>query len=128
MTARVASPSVTITEAQLQDTIVSAARKLGYLVFHDHDSRRSETGFPDLVIVGHSRVIVFECKTAKGKLRPATISRKGRFLPSQQAWLDAFAEAGIPQGVIRPDDLSAVLDLLNQWRDDALMREERKTA
>jgi hypothetical protein len=128
MTARVASPSVTITEAQLQDTIVSAARKLGYLVFHDHDSRRSETGFPDLVIVGHSRVIVFECKTAKGKLRPATINRKGRFLPSQEDWLWEFARAGVEAGVIRPNDLDEALELLNQWRDEALNREERRTA
>ena len=128
MTARSARPSMTITEDQLQDTIVSAARKLNYMVYHTIDARLNEPGFPDLLIVGYGQIIVWEIKTEKGKLRPASVTRKGRWLPGQQDWLNAFAEAGIPQGVIRPDDLDDALTLLNQWRDDALNREERQTA
>jgi hypothetical protein len=120
--------SVTITEAQLQDTIVLAARTLGYLAYHTIDARLNEPGFPDLIIVGFGQMVVWEVKTAKGRLRPASVTKKGRWLPGQQDWLDAFAEAGIPQGVIRPGDLDDALTLLNQWRDDAINREERKSA
>ena len=128
MTARVTSPGATITEAQLQDTIISAARRLNYMVYHTIDARLNEPGFPDLIIVGYGQIVVWEVKTARGNLRPASVTKNGRWLPGQKDWLDAFAEAGIPQGVIRPDDLDDALTLLNQWRNDALMREERKTA
>ena len=117
-----------ISEEILQDTIVLAARTLGYMVYHTIDARLNEPGFPDLIIVGYGQMIVWEVKTARGKLRPASVTKKGRYLPSQKDWLDAFAKAGITQGVIRPDDLDDALTLLSQWRDDALNREERRTA
>jgi len=80
MTARSARPSVTISEAQLQDTIVLAARTLGFLAYHTTDARLNEPGFPDLIIVGYGKMIVWELKTARGKLRPASATKKGRAL------------------------------------------------
>lgn len=44
-------PSLAMSEGDLQTNVVDCARKLGGLVYHTHDSRRSAKGFPDLVIV-----------------------------------------------------------------------------
>jgi hypothetical protein len=41
-----------MTEKQLQQLIIGACRWAGLLVYHTFDSRRSASGFPDLVIVG----------------------------------------------------------------------------
>jgi len=57
-----------MSERDLQDGVVQLARSLGLLVFHDYDSRRSESGFPDLVIVGPRGVAFIELKRQSGKL------------------------------------------------------------
>jgi len=82
-----------MSEAQLLATIRQACRTLGLPCYHTHDSRRSEPGFPDLVIVGE-RVIYRELKSARGRLSA-----------EQRAWLDALAHAGQDADVWRPDDL-----------------------
>lgn len=66
---------------------------LGLRWYHTHDSRRSPSGFPDLVIVGR-RVIYRELKRESGKPSPA-----------QEEWLGVLAEAGEDVGVWRPSDL-----------------------
>lgn len=59
-------------EAVLQAQIEQLARTLGWLVYHTHDSRRSQAGFPDLVLVHarQRRVLWRELKTQKGRVRP----------------------------------------------------------
>ncbi len=44
-------PTLAMSEGDLQTNVVDTVRKLGGLVYHTHDSRRSAKGFPDLVIV-----------------------------------------------------------------------------
>ena len=39
-----------LTEAQLQEMVVARSKALGWLVYHTYDSRRSASGFPDLVL------------------------------------------------------------------------------
>ena len=95
-----------MTEAELTQNVLDLARALGFLAFHARDSRRSEPGFPDILLVGHGRILVVECKTEKGKLRPAVMGKR-RMLPGQQDWLDAFAECGAEAYLWRP---SAWLD------------------
>ena len=41
-----------MSEKEFMQQVVDLARLTGRLVFHAHDSRRSEPGFPDLCIVG----------------------------------------------------------------------------
>lgn len=81
-----------MTEKQLQQAIVDYARLAGWLVFHPHDSRRSEPGFPDLVLV-RDRVIFAELKTDDGRMSK-----------EQSAWTYALAQAGAEVYLWRPSD------------------------
>jgi len=82
-----------MSEAQLLAAVRQACHTLGLLCYHTYDSRRSEPGFPDLVIVG-SRMIIRELKTESGRLRP-----------EQRTWLDALSRAGQDADIWRPGDL-----------------------
>ena len=84
-------------EADLQERLCDLLRLKGYLVSHTHDSRYSEPGLPDIIAVGRKggpaegSLIVVETKKGNAKLRLTTITKRGRYLPGQQDWLDAFA-------------------------------------
>jgi hypothetical protein len=82
-----------MSEAQLQTTVLAAAAAQGWLAYHTHDSRRSQPGFPDLVLVAGTRVLFRELKTQKGRIRP-----------EQQTWIDRLAAAGADVAVWRPLD------------------------
>jgi hypothetical protein len=95
-----------VTEKDFQAQIVEAAQWLGWLVYHDFDSRRSEPGFPDLVLVGTGanigRLIVIECKTEHGLVSAA-----------QLKWLGAFmAVPGVEVVTARPSGIDRVLAIL----------------
>lgn len=102
-----------MTEAQLQRQVIDMARFHGFsLVYHTHDSRRSNPGFPDLVMVSRRqrRVLYRELKR-----------HGGRVTPEQQAWIDALAEAGQDACIWRPGDLYA-------GRVEASLRPAREAA
>ncbi len=83
-------------EAELQAHVIDAVSRLGGLVYHTHDSRRSESGFPDLVIVLGGRVLYRELKRQSQRL--------GQVTERQQAWLHSLAMAGQDVDVWRPLD------------------------
>lgn len=58
------------TEAAFQVRIVRLATDHGWRVYHTHDSRRSEPGFPDLVLVRPPRVLFVELKVGRRQLTP----------------------------------------------------------
>ena len=60
-----------MTEKTLMANVVRLARLLGWRVFHQFDSRRSEPGWPDLAMVRRDRMLFAELKTATGRLTPA---------------------------------------------------------
>lgn len=81
-------------EADFQDNIIEYATFFRWLVYHTHDSRRSEPGFPDLVLVKRPRLLLWEVKgvTKKGPGQPEA---------EQYEWLEelrAVAEA-VPENV-----------------------------
>ena len=80
-------------ESQFQAAVVAMAKRQGWLCFHAHDSRRSEPGFPDLVLVRRSRLIFAELKSGSGRL---TVE--------QAEWKQALERAGEVVYVWRPDD------------------------
>lgn len=94
---------MTISEKDFMGQVIDLARMTGWRVYHTYDSRRSEAGFPDLVLVHprRERVIFAELKSATGQLS----------VP-QKAWLAALDEAGADVRVWRPDDLDLVTAIL----------------
>ena len=81
-----------MTEHQLLDAVRAACKWSGLLCYHTHDSRRSEPGFPDLVVVGPHGVLWRELKSSRGRLSP-----------DQVRWLDRLSQAGADADVWRPD-------------------------
>lgn len=77
MTALAKLRSDAMSEAELQANVVDLARFFHWLDYHTHDSRRSQPGFPDLVLSRAPRLMFVELKSEKGKLDP-----------SQTEWLD----------------------------------------
>ena len=93
---------VNILEDAFQSQVVKLARLLGWKVYHTHDSRRSQEGFPDLILIRETRLIVAELKT----LDNTTTSE-------QRAWLSAFIGISHPEVALwRPDAPPAA----EQWR------------
>ncbi len=81
-----------MTEAELLSTVRDACKWAGLLTFHAFDSRRSEAGFPDVVICGPHGVLFRELKAERGRLSP-----------DQREWLDKLRQAGADAAVWRPD-------------------------
>ncbi len=107
----VTSIDLRMSERDLQDAVVGAAKLGAWLVYHTHDSRRSEGGFPDLVLVRGRLCIFSELK-----------SEKGRVSHEQATWISHLRAAGQLVAVWRPSDLDRVVRLLTArgWTDDAL--------
>lgn len=93
------------TERQWQAVIEEAAAYLGYpFAYHTHDSRKSDEGFPDLVLVKPGvRVIYFECKTDKPGSKPTQ---------KQVDWVRALRSTGAHAWIVRPRNVDFVLDVL----------------
>jgi hypothetical protein len=70
------------TERQFQAGVVAFAQLHGWRCYHTWDSRRSDPGFPDLLLVRNGVVVIAELK-AQG----------GRCTPAQVEWLEAFDAA-----------------------------------
>jgi hypothetical protein len=86
-----------VTEAELQAAVVEAAKWLNFFVYHTYDSRRSEKGWPDLVLVNRTtgHTMFRELKSSKGKLTP-----------SQRQWLHYLGMRN-DVGVWTPEDWSS---------------------
>ena len=69
-----------VKESDFQSQVVALAKRLNWRCYHTHDSRKSEKGFCDLVLVRDGRLIFAELKTDSGKLTP-----------EQDEWLEALA-------------------------------------
>ncbi len=87
-------------EGQFQSAVIALAKKNGWLVYHTFDSRRSEPGFPDLVLV-LNRVIFAELK-----------SKEGRQTAEQANWADALVEAKAEFHFWRPVDWPVIVRIL----------------
>ena len=83
-------------------TVREAAQRLGWMDYHVHDSRRSPSGFPDLILVRPPRLVVAELKTERGRVAAA-----------QQRWLWTFAQVPwLEVEIWRPGDWDRVLEVL----------------
>jgi hypothetical protein len=92
-------------EADFQAQLVSSAKKLGWgRVYHTYNSRKSEEGFPDLVLVSRRqrRLIFAELKNdTEGET------------PDQKLWMDDLGRCpGVEVYLWRFKDWDAVLGVL----------------
>lgn len=85
-------------EHAFQQQVEGLARVYGWRRYHTHDSRRSNAGFPDLVLVRGPELLFVELKTARGRVRR-----------EQLEWLEALrAVPGIEVYLWRPEDWDAL--------------------
>jgi hypothetical protein len=89
-------------ERDWQNTVVALAKALDWRVYHTHDSRRSDPGFPDLVLV-RDRIVYAELKNEAGRLSKA-----------QADWRNAIQAAGGTWFLWRPDDYEDVRQTLRR--------------
>lgn len=90
-------------EAQWQERITDLCDLLGLKWHHETDSRKSKSGFPDLVICGLNGVIFAELKTEKGRVTAA-----------QEEWLAMLINARVECYVWRPSDWFEVYHRLHR--------------
>lgn len=89
-----------VSEKEFQARVIAEAESKGWLCYHTHDSRRSQPGFTDLVLV-RDRVIFAELKTESGALSKA-----------QKEWRDALLRAGADWFCWRPSDWNTLVEVL----------------
>jgi len=98
-----------VTEKDFQRTVLELAKLTGWQTYHTFDSRRSEAGFPDLVLARDGRIIAAELKTESGRVTEA-----------QRDWLTALASCpGVEVFVWRPSDWTAIEQTLKLKRTRA---------
>ena len=96
----------TTPEGILLAQIRGVAKDHGFLTYHTHDSRKSEQGFPDLVLTNGRRVLIYELKTNTGKVTH-----------DQALWLTMLAYTGqVECGIWRPRDFPAIVASLTQGK------------
>jgi hypothetical protein len=83
-----------LTEKQFQRQVIQLAAHCGWEPYHTYDSRRSQPGFPDLVLAHPKRGLLFvELKTDTGRLTK-----------DQDRWRLVLLRAGADVRVWRPRD------------------------
>lgn len=82
-----------MTEAELEENIRDACKKLGILRFHVRISKGTTAGLPDDILIGPRGILWRECKNATYKPTPAQVSTG-----------EALTAAGQDFGLWRPAD------------------------
>lgn len=101
-----------VSEQSFHHAVTEMAERLGWLTFHDNDSRRNDPGFPDLLCIHPDHGLIWlELKTVRGRLRPI-----------QRQWIDLLQMAGQRAFVVRPTDMDFLEALFRgeMSLDDAL--------
>jgi hypothetical protein len=81
-------------EGVLLARIRELAKRWSWEAYHTYDSRKSDIGFPDLVLTDGKDVLMMELKTNTGKATAA-----------QQTWLSLLQHTGkVEAGIWRPHD------------------------
>ena len=92
-------------EADFQSQLRSVALARGWLYYHTYNSRRSDPGFPDAVLVRDDRLIFAELKSIKHRRQKPTAR--------QQIWLDALRLIpGIEVYLWYTDDIDQIEEVL----------------
>ena len=91
-----------ITEKAFQEAVIEAASYLGWRHFHPYEMRKSDPGWPDLVLVRPPRLLFVELKSENGKVTDA-----------QQEWMYVLTGVpGVEVYVWRPLDWDLIEEML----------------
>jgi hypothetical protein len=90
-----------VTEEEFQAHVIRLSTMFGWLTYHTRDSRRSASGFPDLVLVRGPRLIFAELKSVNGKVRD-----------SQADWLTRLRDTKAEVYLWRPNDIDEITEIL----------------
>ena len=95
-----------IREADFLRAVTDLATLTHWLCYHTYDSRRSQAGFPDLVLVREDKLIFAELKTNRGRVKPA-----------QREWLNILSSLACDQARMsvylwRPRDWDGIVEIL----------------
>ena len=89
-------------ERELQAMVKNIADLRGWEYYHTYDSRRSNPGFPDVVMLRGERLIVAELKMQKK--HPSD---------DQKRWLEKFKLTGVEVYLWRPSDIREIEEILS---------------
>jgi hypothetical protein len=95
-----APPSPFVTEAQFQRLVTDLAELCGWRWVHNADSRWTQAGVPDLILM-RERLLWWELKTTRGRVRPEQLRFGQHLLRCGQDWR-----------VVRPGDWDYVVATL----------------
>lgn len=84
-------------EATWQAQVLELAGLSGWTHFHPYNMRRSDPGWPDLVLCRPPELIFVELKTDRGRVRP-----------EQTVWLERLEACGAEVYIWRPRDFDEV--------------------
>lgn len=90
-----------MSERAFQWRVVALARQLGWVEFHQFDSRRSREGWPDLVLIRRPRILFLELKSESGKATEPQLET-----------LAALQDCGLDARLVRPSDWEAIQETL----------------
>lgn len=94
-----------ISEKDWQLQVLELAGLYGWMTYHTYDSRRSNPGWPDLVL----------CRPQTGELIYVELKTdRGRVSSAQKLWLEALEACGQEVHVWRPRDFDAVHERLKR--------------
>lgn len=92
-----------VSEEGFQRSVIELACLLGWRVYHTHDSRRSDCGWPDLALLKPPRFILAELKSQRGRLRP-----------EQREWLALLEQCPMLEAYLfRPSDWPRIVEILS---------------
>ena len=99
----VEKPHLFCSEAEFQNAVNKLAAKNGWLIYHTHNSKRSQPGFPDLGIVRGEEVIFAELKR----------ERNAKMTVAQERWIDALSDvSSIGVYLWRPSDWEEIVECI----------------
>ena len=105
---------LTETEDEFQGWITDLAERTGWIWFHDRDSRKNPSGFPDLVLARNGRVIFAELKVGYNKPSDAQIEWL-----TNLGWNNDTSHKLVR--LWRPEDRDAIERMLTMDPTEALM-------
>ena len=104
------------TERQFTSAIRREAELADWeLIYHTHNSQRSDPGFPDLVLIRDKRLVFAELKYDRGyEDWDIRTKRKATISTEQKRWLDGLSRVdGIEVYLWRfPTDVNKILSIL----------------